>query len=267
MASATAFAGCRFRLDGSICPLRVGAGNTQTAVCGDQQQCRRQRRGPVERARQEDRGREARYIRAGLRGGAEQRPAPVPRIPEGAGGDTRRGRPPWLSSMRRPLRRSGPVLLHHALEDVKDVESEVVVLHPGGDVRSLVEQERLRRLPCAVEYAEVDVGPRSQFARPTRIPRPHVPRASDRLFIDRPSSGSAEQAQIGTITGSANKARLSTKPSGGFGPHFASRGATGADAGSSFEVVRGRVSIGDTMEAREDQWSRGSRSTGTAWRL
>jgi hypothetical protein len=44
-----------------------------------------------------------------------------------------------------------------ALEEVVDLEAQVVVLHPGGDARVVVEGEGLARLPGAVEDAEVDV--------------------------------------------------------------------------------------------------------------
>src|ERR1043166_2413502 len=75
-----------------------------------------------------------------------------------------------------------PVLVFAAVKDVADFKPEVVVLHPGGDVRASVEVESGSAFPSAVADAEIDVRFSRVDVRLACIPRPRVAGRDDRLI-------------------------------------------------------------------------------------
>lgn len=83
----------------------------------------------------------------------------------------------------------GSVLLHDAAIDVKNLKSQVVVLHPGLDGPVVVEFVGLGRLPRAIEDAKVYVASLGPFARSARVPRPHVAGGADGVRCYRPHLG------------------------------------------------------------------------------
>ena len=72
-----------------------------------------------------------------------------------------------------------PVLSDDAPVDIKNLESQVIVLDPGGDVRVTVDRESFGRFPGAVIDAEIDVRMVRALAWLARIPGPHISRRAD----------------------------------------------------------------------------------------
>ena len=76
--------------------------------------------------------------------------------------------------------------MYDAFVNIEHFETEMIVLHPCVDVFIAVQFVGFRRLPGAVENAEVDMRPLCEFAGSSGIPGPHVARRNDRslrLFL------------------------------------------------------------------------------------
>ncbi len=76
----------------------------------------------------------------------------------------------------------GSVLLHHAFEDVDNLEPKMIVLHPSIDIGVAVKLKRLRVFPGAVVDTEVNVRSFRSLARAGGVPCLHVARRSYRLL-------------------------------------------------------------------------------------
>ena len=85
-------------------------------------------------------------------------------------------------SGREPDQEVGAVLADHAAVHVEHLEAEMIVLHPGGDRRVVVEGIGFRCLPGAVVYAQVDVAALRVFARLAGVPGEHVAGRADRVI-------------------------------------------------------------------------------------
>jgi len=65
--------------------------------------------------------------------------------------------------------------------DIEHFKAEVVILGPGCHLAAVLKDESVRRLPCAVVDADVDVRLPRALARLAGIPSAHVSRRSDRV--------------------------------------------------------------------------------------